>query len=422
MNRANAFTYQDSLLRIEEIPITTLAARFATPLYVYSEHVLHEQYARLERALQGLAPNVLVCYALKANANPTIGRLLAGWGAGADVVSGGELYLAQRMGFPGDKTVFAGVGKTRREMAEGLAAQVRSFHVESSGELETLASVAAEMGVVAPVAVRVNPDIEAHTHPHITTGTRTDKFGVNPAEAHALMSRVKELPSLRAEGLHAHIGSQLPGVQPIVATVKLLLQLWDQLAAEGIHLRELDIGGGLGIPYRPDEQPEGPEELAEGLRPLLQGRALDLIIEPGRFIVGPAGLLLTTVNYIKTVGSSHHLAVVDAGMNDLLRPALYGAWHPVWPARQPEPSDETVDVVGPVCESADVLARDRRLGEVRPGDILAIGQAGAYGYSMASQYNARPRPAEVLISGSEARLIRRREAYDDFLSGTLDLD
>jgi diaminopimelate decarboxylase len=416
-----ALHYRDGVLHVEDIPLSALAERFGTPLYVYSAATLHEQYSALEIALRGLVPNVLVCYALKANANPTIGEMLAGWGAGADVVSGGETYLAQRMGFPGERIVFAGVGKTRREMAEALDAGVRAFHVESSGEMDALAAVAAERGVAAPVAVRVNPDVEAHTHPYITTGTRANKFGVAPSEALDLLRRAASIPSLNPVGLHAHVGSQLPRVQPIIEATRLLLELWDGLAADGIHLREIDIGGGLGIPYRPEDRPEGPDALAAGLRPLLAGRALDLVVEPGRFLVGPAGALIMEVLYTKQVegevGATRNLAIVDAGMNDLLRPALYGAWHPVWPEHEAAlGTGEPTDIVGPICESSDVLAQDRRLGDLAPGSLLAIGQAGAYGFSMASQYNARPRPAEVLATGIDARLIRKRETYEDLTS------
>lgn len=417
----NTLAYQDGILHVEGVPVSALAERFGTPLYVYSAHALHRQYSRLQSSMEGLAEKVLICYALKANANPVLGGMLARWGAGADVVSGGEVYLARRMGFPAGSIVFAGVGKTRREMAEALDAGVRSFHVESRGELEVLAEVASSKDMIAPVAVRVNPDVEAGTHPYITTGTRANKFGVAPGEALELVRRAAALPSLRPVGLHAHIGSQLGRVQPIVAATVRLLALWDVLAGEGIKLKELDIGGGLGIQYEPEETPEGPETLAEGLRPLLEGRDLELVLEPGRFLVGPAGALLTTVTYLKNVpgedsdgAEGRTLAIVDAGMNDLLRPALYGAWHPVWPVEEAQAGKgDPLDIVGPVCESSDVLARERRLGRVRPGDVLAIGQAGAYGYSMASQYNARPRPAEVLVQGDEARLIRRRETYED---------
>ncbi|HVG00937.1 MAG TPA: diaminopimelate decarboxylase [Chloroflexia bacterium] len=421
LNRqVSALAYKGGRLHVEEVPVEELAREFGTPLYSYSSASLRQQYARLESNMRSLADDVLICYALKANANPVIGGLLASLGAGADVVSGGEVYLARRMGFPGERIVFAGVGKTRREMSEALDAEVRSFHVESRGELEALAEVAASRGTVAPVAVRVNPDVDAGTHPHITTGTRANKFGVGPAEALDLIRWAAAAPSLAPAGLHAHIGSQLQRVQPILEAVERLLELWDALHAEGIRLTELDIGGGLGIQYRPEEEPEGPEELAAGLRPLLAGRKLHLTLEPGRFIVGPAGALITSVTYTKEVPGAAEgerpnlLAIADAGMNDLLRPALYDAWHPVWPLHERDVDQGyPVDVVGPVCESSDVLAHGRRIGDVKPGDLLAIGQAGAYGYSMSSQYNARPRPAEVLVTGTEARLIRPRETYED---------
>jgi diaminopimelate decarboxylase len=421
-----ALRYHSGTLHVEDVPVTALAATFGTPLYVYSAHILEAQYRRLASNLRDVSPNLLICYALKANANHVLGGMLASWGAGADVVSGGEIYLAQRMGFPGERIVFAGVGKTRQEIEEALAANVRAFHVESAGELEAIASIAAALGVVAPVAIRVNPDVEAHTHPYITTGTRANKFGVSPAEALTLIRKAAATPSLRPVGLHAHIGSQLPRVQPLLDATALLLELLDLLAGEGIHLRELDIGGGLGIAYRPGEEPEGPEELAAGLRPLLAGRTFDLVLEPGRFIMGPAGALLTTVTYMKeTTGgtdpndAASSFAIVDAGMNDLLRPALYGAYHPVWPLLEEHvEAGDPIDMAGPVCESSDVLARDRRLGSVHPGDILAIGQAGAYGFSMSSQYNARPRPAEVLVTGTAARLIRPRETYADLMRET----
>lgn len=415
---SGALAYRDRLLHLDGVPVTELAARFGTPLYAYSAATLRGQYAALEKAMGGVAPRVLVRYALKANNNPALGGLLVGMGAGADVVSGGELYLARRMGFPPERIVFAGVGKTAREMAEALEAGIRAFHVESEAELTALEQVAASMDRIAPVAVRVNPDVDAGTHPHITTGTRANKFGVEPSLAASLVRHAARSPYLEPVGLHAHVGSQLQKVAPIVEATRRLLGLWDALAAEGIPLRELDIGGGLGIPYRQEDDPEGPDELAAGLRPLLAGRDLDLVLEPGRYIAGPAGVLLTTITCMKTLPDGHILAVVDAGMNDLLRPALYDAYHPVYPVREEHAgAGQPVDLVGPVCESADVLARGRRLGPVVQGDVLAIGQAGAYGFSMASQYNARPRPAEVLVDGDEVRLIRRRETYADLWPG-----
>jgi diaminopimelate decarboxylase len=417
-----ALRYENGVLHIEGVAVGELAVRYGTPLYAYSAAVLREQYVHLVRALAGLAERVTVCYALKANANPAIGSLLAGLNAGADVVSGGELFLARRMGFLPEKIVFAGVGKTRREMQEALAEGIRAFHVESAGELSALESVAASMGKVAPVSMRINPDVDAGTHPYITTGTHADKFGVTLPEALELVRRASRSLHLRPVGLHVHIGSQLSSVQPIAAAVRRVLQLWDHLAADGIRLHDLDIGGGLGIAYHPTDEPEGPEALAYALAPLLKGRAIDLLVEPGRFIAGPAGALLTSVLYVKApfmrntapLVAQPPIAIVDAGMNDLLRPALYGAWHPVFPVRQADlETGKPIDIAGPVCESADFLARERMIGTPRQGDVLAIGQAGAYGFSMASQYNARPRPAEVLVEGSQATLIRPRETYAD---------
>jgi len=410
---AGATGYHEAKLYVEKIPARQLAEEFGTPLYVYSAAVIRRQYRSLESSLHGVAGNVLICYALKANANPALGRMLASLGAGADVVSGGELYLAGRMGFSPEKTVFAGVGKTRREMAEALAVDIRAFHVESEMEAHALAEVAAAMHRVAPVAVRVNPDVDAGTHRHITTGTRANKFGVPSGQALDIMRYAQSSPYLEPVGLHAHIGSQLLRIEPVLQSVMCLLELWDTLAAEGIRLRELDVGGGLGIRYRPDDDPQGPDALAAGLRPLLAGRELELVLEPGRYLVGPAGVLLTTVLYMKGTEDGRALAIVDAGMNDLIRPALYEAWQPVWPAEEAEAgAGDLLDIAGPVCESADVLAHDRRLGSVRPGDLLAVGQAGAYGFSMSSQYNGRPRPAEVLVDGSSVTLIRKRESYE----------
>ncbi|MDQ2806794.1 MAG: diaminopimelate decarboxylase [Chloroflexota bacterium] len=412
------FHYQAGQLYAEGVPLTALAAEYDTPLYVYSRATLAAAYDSLTTHLGSLGVPLLVCYALKANANPALARLLAERGAGVDVVSGGELYVAQHSGFPADRIVFAGVGKTRPEMAEALRAPgIRAFHIESRSELEALGALAAGLGVVAPIALRVNPDVEAHTHPYITTGTAGSKFGVPPAEALALTRWAATHPHLRPVGLHAHIGSQMADVAPIIESTRRLLALWDVLAAEGIPLRSLDIGGGLAIPYEPDDAPQGPEQLAAGLRPLLAGRRLELELEPGRYLLGPAGVLLTRVLYHKPTVADRQLLIADAGMNDLLRPALYGAYHPVEPLQQPSPDDDlySTDLAGPICESSDLLATERMLPLLGEGALLAIRQAGAYGFSMASQYNSRPRPAEVLVTGTTHRLIRPRETYADLL-------
>jgi diaminopimelate decarboxylase len=430
------FEYRDGQLCADGLPLETLAAQYGTPLYVYSRDVLDKSYDNMEYALDSLGLPYLICYALKANSNPVLGRLLAQRGAGVDVVSGGELYLARQMGFPAQRIVFAGVGKTRAEMEEALRGTgIRAFHVESRPELETLSEVAAEMGKVAPVAVRVNPDVEAHTHPYITTGTAGNKFGVAPADALEMTRRAAADPYLQPVGLHTHIGSQLADIDPIIEATRRVLKLWDTLAAEGITLRTLNIGGGLAIPYRPGDMPQGPGQLAAGLRPLLEGRNLELELEPGRYLLGPCGVLLTRVLYSKPAampdgqaaktpantqaGRARRLIVVDAGMNDLIRPALYGAYHPIRPAQEPYADAELVptDIAGPVCESADFLATERPLpaeaGE--PGTLLVVGQAGAYGFAMTSQYNGRPRAAEVLVDSSVARVIRPRETYQDLL-------
>ena len=446
------FEYRDGQLCADGLPLETLAAQYGTPLYVYSREALDVAYDNLENALDSVGLPHLICYALKANPNPVLGRLLAQRGAGVDVVSGGELYLARQMGFPGARIVFAGVGKTRAEMEEALSgAGIRAFHVESRPELEMLSAVAAEMGKVAPVAVRVNPDVEAHTHPYITTGTATSKFGVSPADALEMTRQAAADPYLQPIGLHTHIGSQLADIDPIIEATRRVLELWDTLAAEGIALRTLNIGGGLAIPYQPGDMPEGPAQLAAGLRPLLEGRNLELELEPGRYLLGPCGVLLTRVLYSKPAdgpdskpantsdskptnrpdskpadrlanaqaGRPRRLIVVDAGMNDLIRPALYGAYHPIRPAQEPYADGVPVptDIAGPICESSDFLATDRPLpaeaGE--PGALLVVGQAGAYGFAMASQYNGRPRAAEALVDSSVARVIRPRETYQDLL-------
>jgi diaminopimelate decarboxylase len=446
------FEYRDGQLCADGLPLETLAAQYGTPLYVYSRDVLEKSYDNLEYAMDSLGLPYLICYALKANSNPVLGRLLAQRGAGVDVVSGGELYLARQMGFPGARIVFAGVGKTRAEMEEALSgAGIRAFHVESRPELETLSSVAAEMGKVAPVAVRVNPDVEAHTHPYITTGTAGNKFGVAPADALEMTRRAAADPYLQPVGLHTHIGSQLADIDPIIEATRRVLELWDTLAGEGIALRTLNIGGGLAIPYRPGDMPQGPAQLAAGLRPLLEGRNLELELEPGRYLLGPCGVLLTRVLYSKpadmpdskpaempdskpadmpdshpantpanaTAGHARRLIVVDAGMNDLIRPALYGAYHPIRLAQEPYADAELVptDIAGPVCESSDFLATERPLPDEagEPGTLLVVGQAGAYGFAMTSQYNGRPRAAEVLVDSSVARVIRPRETYQDLL-------
>lgn len=404
------FRYQQNGLACEEVPLSELAEVYGTPLYVYSERSIRERFQALEAAYASV-PH-LICYAMKANDNLVIARLLAGLGAGADIVSGGELFRARRAGMPAERIIFAGVGKTRAEIAQALDEEILLFNVESAAELDVIASVAREKGHVARIAVRVNPDVDPQTHPYISTGLKKNKFGVAADQVRALYRQARDDRFLEPVGIQMHIGSQLVHLQPVVDAASRVVELVDGLRAEGIALRYFDVGGGLGIRYR-DEAPDGPTDLAGQILPMIRELGVTLLCEPGRFIVGSSGALLSRVLYRKQNGTKTFV-VVDAAMNDLLRPALYDAHHEIWPTRRAD-SQEVVDVVGPICESGDFFAHDRSLPVTQSGDLLAILSAGAYGFAMASTYNARPRPAEVLVSGSQHRLIRRRESYDDLI-------
>lgn len=405
------FQYRGGSLSCEEVPLSQLAESYGTPLYVYSERTIRERFQALDLAYASVPHTI--CYALKANDNLAIVRLLASLGAGADIVSGGELYKARRAGVPAQRIIFAGVGKTPVEIAQAIAEDVLLFNVESPAELETIATVAEKMGKTARISVRVNPDVDPRTHPYIATGLKQNKFGIAAEDVPALYRRAKALGFVEPVGIQMHIGSQLVQIQPIVDAVERVVRLVDQLRDDGIQLRFFDIGGGLGIRYR-DEVPEGPNELADRVLPKIRDLGITLLCEPGRFIVGSAGVLLTRVLYRKANGAKT-FAIVDAAMNDLIRPSLYDAYHEIWPVTAGG-ATETVDVVGPVCESGDFFAHDRVLPRVQSGDLLAILSAGAYGFAMSSNYNARPRPAEVLVSGSQHRLVRRRETYADLVS------
>jgi diaminopimelate decarboxylase len=407
MNRF--FDYRGDTLHCEGVALSTIAADVGTPTYIYSRAALEENYKRIEHAFAGVSH--LICYSLKANGNLSVGRLLAEMGAGADVVSGGEIYRTSKMGIPGHKIVYSSVGKTRQEIEQALDCGILMFNVESQAELETIASIAGQRGQKAPVALRVNPNIDAKTHPYITTGMRKYKFGVPPEEAIQLYKWANESPVLNPIGIQMHIGSQLVEVNPIIEAASKLADVLRQI---GIPLRYFDVGGGLGIIYH-DEKPEGPEVLAQRLIPLIKDTGCTLILEPGRFLVGNAGILLTRVLYIKT-NSEKKFIIVDAAMNDLMRTSLYDAYHPILPVN-PTPGSETVDVVGPVCESGDFLAHHRDLPPVQPDDLLAVGCAGAYGFTMASNYNARPRAAEIIVEGDIYRLARRRETFEDLIQG-----
>ena len=413
------FEYRDGLLHCEGVSAERLVAEYGTPLYVYSENAILERYRSFTEAFAAVQP--LIAYSVKANGNLAVLRLLAQAGAGADIVSGGELYRARLAGIATERIVFSGVGKTITELAAALDAKIYAFNVESEGELRMLSGLAVTMNTRAPIALRVNPDVETATPHHYTaTGHRQTKFGIPYAEAEHLYREAAKLPGILVRGVDVHIGSQILDVAPYRLAITRVLELVDRLRARGIVLEFIDVGGGFGVSYDGESGP-APADFATGLVPLLQQSGLRTVFEPGRYIVGPAGILLTRVLFMKQMGGKTFV-ITDAGMNDLLRPSHYASYHRIEPAERIAGRETMpVDVVGPICESGDFLALDRPLRRVEPGELLAIGTAGAYGFSMSSTYNARPRPAEVMVAGSAHRLIRRRETYDDLVQGEVEL-
>lgn len=406
-------------LHVERIALADIAARFGTPCYVYSRAALSAAYAAYRDALQAhnLAGRALVCYAVKANSNLAILNLFARLGAGFDIVSGGELARVLAAGGTTEKIVFSGVGKSRAEMRAALEAGIHCFNVESASELEQLSEVAGSVGRRAPVSLRVNPDVDAKTHPYISTGLKSAKFGVAFGEAFELYRRAASLPHIAVRGIDCHIGSQLLDPAPAAEAADKVLALVDRLAATGIVLEHIDLGGGLGIQYRADEPAPAPADYLAPMLEKLATRREKLIFEPGRSLVGNAGLLLTRVEVLKH-GEEKHFAVVDAAMNDLMRPALYDAWHDIVKVGADDTArndPRSYEIVGPVCESGDFLGHDRRLA-LREGDLLAILSAGAYGMAMASNYNSRPRAAEVMVDGDTMHLIRRRESVAELFA------
>ncbi len=406
------FSYVDGELCAERVPLARIARDFGTPCYVYSRAAVEGNFRAFDDALAGL-PH-LVCYAMKANGNLALLDLLARLGCGFDIVSGGELARALAAGADPAKIVFSGVGKREDEMRAALDAGILCFNVESASELERLAGVAAAAGRVAPVSFRVNPDVDPRTHPYISTGLKENKFGVAFEDARALYRRAAALPSVAVHGIDIHIGSQITELDPYREAAQKVLALVDDLARDGIRLSHVDLGGGLGIRYR-DETPVPLDAYAAMLRELFAGRRETLLFEPGRRLVGDAGVLVTRVLYLKP-GPARDFAIVDAAMNDLMRPALYDAWHPVLPVRPREDGERRRwEVVGPVCESGDFLAHDRDLA-LREGDLLAVGAAGAYAMSMSSNYNARPRACEVVVDGDRAHVVRPRESAESLFA------
>ncbi len=402
----------DGELFVENVACAQLAEQFGTPLFVYSRAAIEQAWQSFDAAL-GDRPH-LVCYAMKANSNLAILNLLARLGSGFDIVSGGELERVRAAGGDMSKVVFSGVGKTPGEMALALEAGIRCFNIESNNEIEQLSEVAGAHGVVAPVSVRVNPDVDAKTHPYISTGLKDNKFGIAIGQAHAAYRRIAELPALKVVGMDCHIGSQLTEISPYKDAISRLLSLCDQLEQEGIHLHHLDLGGGQGIRYK-DESTLDLAGWAKAMYEELGDRDYEIIVEPGRSIVGNAGLLLTRVNTLKH-SEDKNFAVVDAAMNDLIRPALYSAWQDIVSVTDKSTAPKTYDIVGPVCESADFLGKDRPLS-LDNGDLLAVLSTGAYGFCMSSNYNSRPRAAEVMIDGEEAHLIRERETVASLFAG-----
>ena len=408
----SGFAREGTTLVCDGASLETTAAAHGTPLYVYSRDAIVEAF----RAYAGAFATVphRICYAVKANGTGGILRLMASLGAGADIVSGFELRAALRAGFSPDRIVFSGVGKTDDEIAAGLDAGIGEFNAESEEEIARLSTLAAARGRRAALTLRVNPDIDARSHPYISTGLRDNKFGVDIAGAPGILARARALPGIDVAGVQCHIGSQIRSLEPPRQAVAALVELTRRLLGEGYPLRTIDIGGGLGINY---EEGTGPEvaEFAAEVVPLLRGLGLTVLLEPGRSLVARAGVLLTRVLYVKE-NHGKRFVIVDAGMNDLLRPALYKAHHRIEPVQARGRESRLVDVVGPVCETADAFARDRELESVEPGELLAIRDTGAYGFVMASTYNMRPRPAEVMIEDGRARLIRRRESFEDLVA------
>ncbi len=408
------FHYQDNRLYCENVSIDDIARKVGTPCYIYSHKTLIRHFQAFDQAFDAIPHTI--AYAMKANSNIAILRLMAMEGSGADIVSGGELFRAMKAGVPSNKIVFAGVGKSGDEIAQSLKADILMFNVESAGELQLINEVAGKVGIRARVALRINPDIDPKTHPYISTGLKKSKFGIGANRALEEFKAAKALPHIEVVGVHCHIGSQLTELTPFTDALKKILALLETLKLEGIDIRYLNIGGGLGITYS-DEIPPHPKDLAAAISPLLQDLKCQLIMEPGRSIVGNAGIMVTRVLYNKET-EAKQFVVVDAAMNDLLRPSLYEAYHEIQHVQKPSGKEtKTVDIVGPICESGDFLAKEREILETNAGDLLAVMSAGAYGFTMASNYNSRPRVPEVLVKDDEVHIIRERENYDDLIRG-----
>ena len=408
------FSYSQNDLYCEQVPLADLAAGTGTPVYVYSSQSILANYRAYDESFGDLPHTI--CYAVKANSSRAVLRLLAGAGAGFDIVSGGELYRVLQAGGDPARVVYSGVGKTAAEVEYALSSGIRGFNCESESELALIDALATRRGVTAGFVIRVNPDVDAATHPYISTGLSEHKFGIPMAEAAAIYDRARTYTGISTQGVSCHIGSQILDPSPILDAVDKVLEFIAGLRAAGHAIRYIDLGGGLGVAYQPGEKTPAIRAFVESLNARLRESGLEAMVEPGRSIVGPAGALLTRVLYRKRNGAKEFV-VVDAAMNDLIRPALYHAHHEVVPVRRNRLPAITADVVGPICESGDFLARDRAMANVMPGDYLAVLTAGAYGFVLSSNYNSRPRAPEVLVEGAEWRIVRRRETYEDLVRG-----
>ncbi|ULA65614.1 MAG: Diaminopimelate decarboxylase [Nitrospira sp.] len=409
------FEYRQGEFYCEQVPVSRIAKEVGTPCYIYSHATLIRHFHAYDGAFKNI-PHI-VAFAMKANSNLAILRVMAKEGSGVDIVSGGELFRALQAGVPPDKIVFAGVGKDAGEIAEALKAGILMFNVESSAEIRAINDVAASIGKKARIALRINPDVDPKTHPYISTGMKKSKFGIAADRALEEYKMAAALSHIDVVGVHAHIGSQLTEVTPFVDSLKKVVGLIGTLKSQGINIRYLNIGGGLGITYS-EEKPPLPQDLSDAISPIIADLGLTLVMEPGRVIVGNAGILVTKALYLKE-GEVKNFVIVDAAMNDLIRPSLYGAYHEIKPVNEEagRRAKQQVDIVGPVCESGDFLAKDRLLAAVKPGELMAVMSAGAYGFVMASNYNSRPRVPEVLVKGSEIHVIRERETYEDLVKG-----
>jgi diaminopimelate decarboxylase len=407
------FKYQGDELYCEDVPIQTIAREVGTPCYIYSYATLHRHFAVFDEAFQAI-PH-FTCYSVKANSNLAILGLFASLGGGADIVSGGELFRARQAGIPANRIIYSGVGKTQEEIDYALRENILMFNIESDQELEAIHLRAAALNTKARIALRVNPDVDPKTHPYISTGLKKNKFGIDSDQAIKAYERAKSLKHIEVVGIDCHIGSQLTDVAPFVEALKRLKTLIGRLEEIGIQVQYLDLGGGLGIPYH-EETPPLPKEYAQAVAEELSGLSCTLILEPGRVLVGNAGVLLTRVLYTKQTPAKEFV-IVDAGMNDLVRPSLYGSYHNIQPVNKKQGEFRMVDVVGPICESSDFIARDRSLPAMQAGELLAVMSAGAYGFSMSSNYNSRTRAAEVLVKDDQFYVTRKRESWEDLMRG-----